>query len=29
VDHIPLVTDVPYTQALHAAFARRARRLLR
>jgi len=29
VDHIPLVTDEPYAQALHAAFARRARRLLR
>jgi len=29
VDHIPLVTDQPYAQALHAAFARRARRLQR
>jgi len=29
VDHIPLVTDHPYAQALHAAFARRARRLQR
>jgi uncharacterized protein (DUF58 family) len=29
VDHIPLVTNRPYTQALHAAFARRARRLQR
>jgi uncharacterized protein (DUF58 family) len=29
VDHIPLVTDRPYAQALHAAFARRARRLQR
>jgi len=29
VDHIPLVTDRPYTQPLHAAFARRARRLQR
>jgi len=29
VDHIPLVTHQPYAQALHAAFARRARRLQR
>jgi uncharacterized protein (DUF58 family) len=29
VDHIPLATDQPYAPALHAAFARRARRLQR
>jgi hypothetical protein len=29
VDHVALATDRPYAQALHAAFARRARRLLR
>jgi uncharacterized protein (DUF58 family) len=29
VDHVPLVTHRPYAQALHTAFARRARRLLR
>jgi uncharacterized protein (DUF58 family) len=29
VDHIPLVTDRPYAQALHTAFAERARRLQR
>ena len=29
VDHIPLVTDRPYAPDLHAAFARRARRLQR
>jgi len=29
VDHIALVTDRPYAQELHAAFARRARRLQR
>ena len=29
VDHIPLATHQPYAQALHAAFARRARRLQR
>jgi len=29
VDHVPLMTDRPYAQALHAAFARRARRLAR
>lgn len=29
IDHIPLVTHRPYAQALHAAFAERARRLQR
>jgi uncharacterized protein (DUF58 family) len=29
VDHVALATDRPYAQTLHAAFARRARRLLR
>jgi hypothetical protein len=29
VDHVSLMTDRPYAQALHAAFARRARRLQR
>lgn len=29
VDHVPLMTDRPYAQALHAAFAQRARRLQR
>jgi uncharacterized protein (DUF58 family) len=29
VDHVPLMTDRPYAQTLHAAFAERARRLKR
>jgi uncharacterized protein (DUF58 family) len=29
VDHVALATDRPYAQTLHAAFARRARRMLR